>query len=124
MDIDRYSEIANNGSTFDEKVISAHIPTPTELDYNRGYIVRYFIQKANDSKSRIVEVDYIGYKKFVGDVFYTAVTLDWKIKGNDAEIADCNFKSIKTVINKIPLIQSYLPNLKQFKKKTDLVVSE
>ena len=74
MDIDRYSEISNNGSTFDEKVISAHIPTPTELDYNRGYIVRYFIQKANDSKSRIVEVDYIGYKKFVGDVFYTEVT--------------------------------------------------
>ena len=61
---------------------------------------------------------------FVGDVFYTAVTLDWKIKGNDAEIADCNFKSIKTIISKIPLIQSYLPNLKQFKKKTDLVVSE
>jgi hypothetical protein len=124
MNIDRYSEISNNGSTFDEKVISTHIPTPTELDYNRGYIVRYFIQKANDSKSRIVEVDYIGYKKFVGDVFYTAATLDWKIKGNDAEITECNFKSIKTVINKIPLIQSYLPNLKQFKKKTELVVSE
>ena len=122
MNSDRYKQIAKTGTTFDEKRISPHIPTPTDLDYDRGYIVRYFIQKANDTKARIIEVDYIGYKKFVGDAFYTTTSLDWKIKGTDEEIKECNFKSIKTAVSSIPLIQSYLPNLIQFKKKKDLVI--
>ena len=122
MNIDRYAEISKLGFQFEPKTLSAHIPTPNEMDYERGYIVRYFVQKANDTQSRIVEVDYIGYKKFLGDAFYTAVSLDWKIKGTDEQIRECNFKSIKTGIDKIPLIQSYLPNLVQFKKKKDLVI--
>jgi hypothetical protein len=122
MNPDRYKQISKTGTTFDEKRVSPHIPTPTDLDYDRGYIVRYFIQKANDTKSRIIEVDYIGYKKFVGDAFYATTSLDWKIKGTDAEIKECNFKSVKTGVDKIPLIQSYLPNLIQFKKKKDLVL--
>ncbi len=122
MDLNRYNKVANIGSDFREKRISPHLPTPTDLDYERGYIVRYFIQKANDTQSRITEVDYIGYSKFVDTAFYTTVSLDWKIKGTDTEIKECNFKSIKTGIDRIPLIQSYLPNLVQFKKKKDLVI--
>jgi hypothetical protein len=122
MDLTRYNKVANIGSEFREKRISPHVPTPTELDYERGYIVRYFIQKANDTQSRITEVDYIGYSKFVENAFYSTVSLDWKIKGTDEQIRECNFKSIKTGIDKIPLIQSYLPNLVQFKKKKDLVI--
>lgn len=122
MDLTRYNKVANIGSEFREKRISPYIPTPTDLDYERGYIVRYFIQKANDTQSRITEVDYIGYSKFVENAFYSTVSLDWKIKGTDEQIRECNFKSIKTGIDKIPLIQSYLPNLVQFKKKKDLVI--
>jgi hypothetical protein len=122
MDLNRYNKVSNIGSDFREKRISPHLPTPNDLDYERGYIVRYFIQKANDTQSRITEVDYIGYSKFVNDAFYTTVSLDWKIKGTDTEIKECNFKSIKTGVDKIPLIQSYLPNLVQFRKKKDLVI--
>jgi len=122
MDLTRYNKVANIGSEFREKRISPHIPTPTDLDYERGYIVRYFIQKANDTQSRITEVDYIGYSKFVENAFYSTLSLDWKIKGTDEQIRECNFKSIKTGIDRIPLIQSYLPNLEQFKKKKDLVI--
>jgi hypothetical protein len=122
MDLSRYNKVANIGSEFREKRISPYIPTPTDLDYQRGYIVRYFIQKANDTQSRITEVDYIGYSKFVENAFYSTVSLDWKIKGTDEEIRECNFKSIKTGVDKIPLIQSYLPNLVQFRKKKDLVI--
>ncbi len=122
MDLSRYNKVANIGSEFREKRISPYIPTPTDLDYQRGYIVRYFIQKANDTQSRITEVDYIGYSKFVENAFYSTVSLDWKIKGTDEQIRECNFKSIKTGVDKIPLIQSYLPNLVQFRKKKDLVI--
>ena len=122
MDLSRYNKVANIGSEFREKRISPYIPTPTDLDYQRGYIVRYFIQKANDTQSRITEVDYIGYSKFVENAFYSTLSLDWKIKGTDEEIRECNFKSIKTGVDKIPLIQSYLPNLVQFRKKKDLVI--
>jgi hypothetical protein len=117
MNIDRYAEISNLGFQFEPKILSAHIPTPNEMDYERGYIVRYFVQRANDTQSRIVEVDYIGYKKFLGDAFYTAVSLDWKIKGTDVDIRDCNLKSIKLSVKDMPLIQSYLPNPIQFHKK-------
>jgi hypothetical protein len=122
MSLDRYKQIEKAAFTFNEKRITPHIPTLTDLDYERGYIVRYFIQKANDIKSRIVEVDYVAYKKFLGDVFHTAVSLDWKVIGTDEEIKEANFKSIKTVVDSMPLIQSYLPNLIQFKKKKDLVI--
>ena len=122
MNIDRYTEISKLGFQFEPKILSAHIPTPNEMDYERGYIVRYFIQKANDTQSRITEVDYIGYSKFVENAFYSTLSLDWKIKGTDEQIRECNFKSIKTGIDRIPLIQSYLPNLVQFKKKKDLVI--
>ena len=100
MDIERYKQIATKrGQVFDSKKISAHIPQPNEMDYKRGYITRYFIQKANDTEAPVYEVDYLGYRKFFEHPFTTAISLDWKIKGSDDEIKDSNFKSIKFYSN-------------------------
>lgn len=123
MDIKRFNEISSNKQlAYKEKSISPHIPTPIDSDYERGYIQRYFIQKANDTESRIIEVDYLGFRKFSGNPFWTAIVIDWRIKGTDEQIKDSNSKSIKLHFQKIPKLGIYLPNLLQFKQKKDLVI--
>jgi hypothetical protein len=118
VDLIRYSKLSKfeKEDSFKNLQIAAYIPVPTEIDYKRGYISRYFIQRANDMTGRITEINEIAFSKFVNTPFYTAITLDWKITGNDDEIKDCNFKSIKFVLKEMPKIQMYLPNLLQFRK--------
>jgi hypothetical protein len=121
MDIDRFDEISKGKEQlYFNKTISSHIPSPIESDYVRGYIERYFMQKANDLESKIIELDYIGYRKFYDNPFYTVIALDWKIKGTDEQIKESNSKSIKLNFSKIPKLAFYLPNLLQFKEKKDL----
>jgi hypothetical protein len=117
-DLIRYAGLSKfaKGESFKNLKISAYIPTPDEIDYKRGYISRYFVQRANDMSGKITEINEIAFSKFVNTPFYTAITLDWKITGDDAEIKDCNFKSIKFILKQMPKIQMYLPNLLQFRK--------
>ena len=53
---DRYKKLNNNLSEYDLPEILAHIPSPTEIEYKRGYIQRYFVQKSNDIDSYIFEI--------------------------------------------------------------------
>jgi hypothetical protein len=117
-DLRRYTSLSRfeKGDSFKNLQIVAYIPVLTEVDYKRGYISRYFIQRANDMAGRITEINEIAFSKFVNTPFYTAITLDWKVTGSDDEIKDCNFKSIKFVLKQMPKIQMYLPNLLQFRK--------
>jgi hypothetical protein len=117
-DLIKYASLSKfeKGQAFQNLKISAYIPKPDEIDYKRGYISRYFVQRANDTAGRITEINEIAFSKFVNAPFYTAITLDWKITGTDDEIKDCNFKSIKFVLKDMPKIQMYLPNLLQFRK--------
>jgi hypothetical protein len=120
LDINRYKKINEPDLIYDSIKIKTHIPIPTETDYKRGYIARYFIQKANDLESAIYEVDYIGFSKFIDNPFYTHVNLNWRLIGTDAQIEDSNFKAIRLLVSKVPKLLLYLPNLLQFKQKKDL----
>jgi hypothetical protein len=117
MNISRYNRLAENISEFKINSIKTFIPTPTEDDYRRGYIERYFIQKANDENSYIYEVNKKFYSDIKSNPFYINTTVKWKIVGNDEEIKDANFKSIKLASNIIKSISLYLPNYLQFRKK-------
>lgn len=121
MDINRFEQISKGkGQLYTEKIISAHIPEIKESDYKRGYIERYFVQKSNDTESKIIEVDYIGFRKFINNAFYNTVALEWRLKGDDDEIKQSNLKSIKRHYTSMPNLQIYLPNLLQFRLKKDL----
>jgi hypothetical protein len=52
MDNDRYKEIASAQSYIIGDV-TTFVPTITNRQYQRGYIERCFVQKANDSSSNI-----------------------------------------------------------------------
>lgn len=116
-DVFRYSSVAKLGQEFSAKKISAHIPTPQDIDYQRGYIVRYFIQKANDTDSKIFEVDEYAFAKFTNSPFHTAVQLDWRLIGSTDDIRQSNMKAINFVRKEMPALKMYLVNYLQFSKK-------
>lgn len=97
--------------------ISAYIPTVSEKDIARGYIVRYFAQKSNDINSFIYEIDRGQYSSISTNPFYTITTLDWRIEGDPIEVKKSNSASIRLASQRIPKIGMYLPNLLQFHQK-------
>jgi hypothetical protein len=117
MNISRYNRLSQNISEFKLTSIKTFIPNPIEDDYRKGYIERYFIQKANDTNSYIYEVGKRFYSDISTNPFYINTIVKWKIIGNDEEIREANFKSIKLASDKIKLISLYLPNYLQFRKK-------
>jgi hypothetical protein len=98
--------------------INTFIPTPNESDYKRGYITRYFVQKANDLNSLIYEVSKDTYKEITSNPLLINTSLDWRITGDDTDIKKSNSESVRLASQKINKLQLYLPNLLQFKKKT------
>ena len=50
----RYSQIVKR--TPKEISISAYLPVLKDVDYRRGFVKRYFIQKTNDKSSPIYEI--------------------------------------------------------------------
>lgn len=114
--IGRYKNIVSDLSKF-KYSIKTFIPTPKEKDYKKGYITRYFIQKANDSNSSIYEVSKDSYTNFSSNSLFVNTQLDWRITGEDFEIKKSNSESIRLASKKIPKLSLYLPNLLQFKKR-------
>jgi hypothetical protein len=115
--IDRYNSIIKNGHLFKYKKIETIIPMPEDIDYKKGYIDRYFIQKSNDNGAPIFEIDRNEYASFLQNPFYIAVTIMWRIYGTNDEISESNLKSIKLGCLTMRNLYTYLPNTLQFSKQ-------
>jgi len=113
----RYNAINLNTLEFTIRTISTYVPSPTENDYKRGYITRYFIQKVNDLDSYIYEIESELYRTMVDNPFYSTCFLDWRLVGTNEQIINSNSKSLNIASNKILNIKLYLPNLLQFSKQ-------
>jgi len=76
----------NSSLTTEFKIPQSHYPTPTETDYKRGALVRYFAKK-RDRAGFVIEVDKETYDSLqradsVYDyVNYEAISLFWQISG-------------------------------------------
>jgi hypothetical protein len=116
MNSDRYKDIVKLPLQYRQVTVVTHLPSPTDFDYKRGYITRYFLQKANDFDSLIYEVKQSAMMKYAGNPFYTVVSLDWRIVGSTEDIKTSNSASLKLASAKMPKIALYLPNLIQFIK--------
>jgi hypothetical protein len=112
----RYKQLGKNPLGMGSVVVKTSIPTPTESDYKRGFIKRYFVTKSNSDTSTIYEVDSQNYIRIVKSPLYKGVSLRWKIKGNPKELKYSNGKSIEIASEKIKNLGLYLPNLLQFHK--------
>lgn len=117
MDVNRYKTIAKLSTEFDIPNIKQYIPNPTDMDYRVGYIVRYFVQKANDINAPIHEVDTHGFTNFQNNPFYVVVMMDWRISGQSEQIRQSNAASIRIASKQIRNLSLYLPYLLQFQQK-------
>jgi hypothetical protein len=116
MDLERYNKILSNKREFKQVNIIPSIPSPNDTDYKRGYIVRYFVQKVNDSTAPVYEVSSKLHSTFINNSFYNVVSLDWRLIGSVEQIKDSNSKSVKLASEKMKAILLYLPNYLQFAK--------
>jgi hypothetical protein len=113
----RYEKINNNLSEYELPEIITHVPAPLVDDYKRGFIKRYFIQKANDSTGYIYEIDSLSFLNFKISPFFNVVIIRWRISGSVDEIKESNFNSIKIGMKTISSLHLYLPNYLQFSKQ-------
>ena len=117
MSLDRYKNIIKLSRDFKVLNKRPYIPELTDVDYKRGYVERYFIQKSNDKASPIYEVNSSGFSKFSKNPFWVTIALDWRLVGEATEVKKSNSVSIRIAAEVMPRIQLYLPNLLQFHKK-------
>jgi hypothetical protein len=117
MDIDRYKDILSTSSDYDLIKVTPILPNPKDVDYSRGYIRRYFIQKVNDTASPIYEIAANKASSYKNGFYYVLTSLDWRISGEVEDVKKSNRESIRIASEDIRRIQLYLPNLLQFHKK-------
>ena len=127
MDINRYKQISKNKPRVRYN-IDVIIPSPSNKDYDRGYIKRYFVQKVNDKGSPIYEVSSSTRNYYNTKAQFITTQLKWRISGPieqtydasgtviDKSVSESNRIAIKLVSDKIPNLKLYLPNLLQFYK--------
>lgn len=99
--------------------IKTFVPSPSDRDYRRGYITRHFVRKLNDPNSFIFEVNKEELSRIQANPTYLTVSLDWRISGTEREIKESNRKSLRQASNVIKNIPLFLPNHKQFSKRSD-----
>jgi hypothetical protein len=122
--IDNYKQLyKDNFDThlyMDSILVRTYIPNPTDYDYNKSYITRYFTRRVNDLSAVIYEVDVRNVSIFAANPFYIWTQIDWKI--SKAPIEDVEMMNKKSVLigqKVIPNLSLYLPNLSQFYKVVD-----
>ena len=126
--VDSYKKLKGKSFNNLKENVNAHIPNPTEFDYKRGWIRRFFVQRTNDKGATIYEVDSSEYTRLTSKDIFTIISLKWRIsgpkstqydsKGNvmDKGVKESNRIAIQLVSDKIPNLKLYLPNLLQFYK--------
>jgi hypothetical protein len=125
---DSYNRLKINTLFKLESKIESYFPNVTDSDYSKGWISRYFVQKTNDKRSSIYEVNYSEFIRIKYNTLFTSVIIKWRISGPkttqydsngnvlDKGVSESNRISISLVNDKIPNLKFYLPNLLQFHK--------
>lgn len=124
----RYKELTRNKADELNISVSAHIPKPTEADYTKGYITRYFTQKTNDLNSPIFEISESEFARLRNSIVYVTTSLRWRLTGpkdpiydisgrmTDKGVMESNRISTKLASVVIKKLNLYLPNTLQFSK--------
>lgn len=112
----RYNTLSSDTKEFRQR-IQTFVPTPTDDDYKRGYITRFFVQRTNDIDSFIFEISKDSISSLKENKLFNVVNLDWRISGETSEIKKSNSASLRFASKTLPNIKLYLPNLLQFSKK-------
>lgn len=122
--VEQYKKLKNN-IKIKNAMPKAHYPIPTEEDYIRGIIERYFIQRRDTPGSIIIEINQQRFSEYRSSVYYKTASLKWRITGNLEDtyttqgalipsVIHSNQKAIKEAEKELPELNLYLVNPKQF----------
>jgi hypothetical protein len=123
-----YKDLIKNKELYSLDFPKTIVPSPIDIDYENGFINRYFTQRVNDSNSFVFEIDLEEYNSLLENPYWTLEEIRWRITGpksavysNNGTITDIgvvasNGTSISIASDKIKNIGLYLPNLLQFYK--------
>jgi hypothetical protein len=97
-----------------------YYPQPSKVDYDQGYVTRYFIRKSNNVDAKIIEIDVkqwnlIGSR--IDPFLYLKTSLPWKLTGNESDVEQTNFKVVRKYNEELPGLQKYLRNYLELYKK-------
>jgi hypothetical protein len=129
MDISKkYNDLRPGNKSTLRTAVNSFIPTPTDVDYAKGYITRFFVQRVNDKSSPVFEVSNVEFGKLQSNVLFNTTSLRWRISGPkemqfdsdgrilDKGIKESNKKSIELASDNIINLKLYLPNTLQFSR--------
>jgi len=122
--VEQYKKLKNS-IKIKNSMPRAHYPTPSDEDYIKGIIGRYFIQRRDTPGSAIVEIDAQRFNEYTNSVYYKVVPLKWRITGNLEDtytnqgalipsVIRSNQMAIKEAEKELPELNLYLVNPKQF----------
>lgn len=98
-----------------QPLITAYEQIPTDVDYNIGFIYRYFTRKRNDNFGIITEISKQTHDNLSTNSFYLTLSMRWKISGgNKFEIEQANQRSISYAQETMSNIDTYVRNLTKF----------
>ena len=91
---------------------------PTERDYKKGIMTRYFAKKVTEVNSNIMEITK---EKMDASPLYRYVSLTWLLTGEKTQVFLANRRSIEQAARVMPSIGKFVPTFQFYRKpKTNL----
>ena len=124
--LDSYNGLKKGNKPGTSTTLSAYVPNIKPIDLKRGYIRRFFAQRANDKYAPVVEISSDDYIRVSTSALYRSVSIRWRIKGplklqiddnsniTDRGVEHSNRKAIDLVSASLPALRLYLVHLLQF----------
>ena len=91
---------------------SANI-APTERDYKKGIMTRYFAKKVTEVNSNIMEITK---EKMDASPLYRYVSLTWLLTGEKTQVFLANRRSIEQAARVMPSIGKFVPTFQFYRK--------
>ena len=107
----------------------AYTPILTSEEYQKGWFVRYFVQRRNQLRSTIVEIDQEQFdlistknREGIDGNLFAKISINWKISGkSEEEIVFMNNKTLDRIEEDFPGLRFYLTNLLEYSQFTKIV---
>jgi hypothetical protein len=123
-----YTDLINNKTYHSLTNPKTIVPTPTEFDYQKGFINRYFCQIANDKSGFVFEIAKSIFDELNKNPYWKVAIMRWRITGPiepvynqngdliDMGVKQSNKNSIAITADVLKNVGLYLPNILQFYK--------
>ena len=112
--------IYNNLNKQPSLKLESEIVIPTEQDYSKGFIIRYFARKANEVMSTPFEITK---NQINTSSLYIYTSFLWIIKGNRDKVRSLNMMNIDEAKEGIPNIGKLLSPLQFYRGKKEKILN-